>query len=107
MHFEEWVRATWLVLEDRSPVEADHDYTQAEIRTVLDAAMQALVDELVHGGNLSMRDFGSIIVKERPPRRVADNIRGDTYTVEARRTAVFKPSRVLQHLLNSPPDDGT
>jgi nucleoid DNA-binding protein len=101
MHFEEWVRATWLVLENRDPVDADRDYTQAEIRTVLDAAMQALVDELVRGGHLSMTDFGQLAVKERPLRRVADNIRGGTHYVEARRTVVFRPSRVLQHLLNS------
>lgn len=58
MHFEGWVRATWLVLEHREPVEADHDYTQAEIRVVLDAALQALVGELVGSGRLSLADFG-------------------------------------------------
>src|SRR3990172_7105006 len=43
MDFEGWEKATWRLLENRTPTEADRDYTHAEVRAVMEAAMQALI----------------------------------------------------------------
>jgi nucleoid DNA-binding protein len=104
MDFEGWEKATWRLLEDRSPAEADRDYTHAEVRTVMEAAMQALVQELVGGGGqLTLSDFGRIHVSVKNPRQMVSNLGGESrvYQIPARRGICFRPSQALVDLLNN------
>jgi nucleoid DNA-binding protein len=101
MDFNEWEHATWKLLEDRSPVEADRDYTHAEVRTVMQASLQTLINELANGGNLCLANFGRFQVITRRPRLVTSNLGKETktYNVQKRRVVRFRASSALEKVL--------
>lgn len=101
MDFEGWKSATWRLLEARAPTEADRDYTHSEVRNVMEAAMQALYDELANGGELTLSDFGRLYVNIRNARRVISNLDSEpkVYEVASRKVICFRPSRVLIDLI--------
>ncbi len=103
MDFEGWEKATWRSLENRSPAEADRDYTHAEVRTVMEAALRALIEELANGGQLTVSNFGRIYTREKGARHMVSNLGGEShiYQLAARRGVVFHPSQALIDLLNS------
>lgn len=102
MNFEGWEKATWRLLENRSPEVADRDYTHAEVRTVMEAALQTLIAELLEGGDLTVSNLGRLYVKEKSARQMVSNL-GDEpciYDLAARRGVSFRPSKALVDLLN-------
>lgn len=101
MNFEQWARATWVHLNERAPAEADHDYTQAEIKTVVAAAIEALIAELGQGGGLAIAGFGQVRIVPQKPRRVVSNLGdGKIYQLRERNTVRFMPSKALLNIIN-------
>src|SRR5688500_6016801 len=102
MDFEGWEKATWMLLENRLPGEADRDYTHSEARTIMEAAMQALVDELATGGQLALSNFGRICVTTKNARQMVSNLGGESrvFDLPTRKGICFRPSRVLLDMIN-------
>lgn len=104
MNFEQWMRTTWQRLEGRAPHQAGRDYTQAEVREALDAALATLVETLMKGDELTLVPLGILKVVATRPRRVALNLAGgQTVEIASRRTVRFSPSARLLRALNSIP----
>lgn len=79
-------------------------YTKAECSIILDAILHTAADELAEGGELLLTGFGSLRVKERPPRKGIHPRTGDAIEIPQGRTIVFKAGTPLQSRLEPPSD---
>lgn len=76
-----------------------------ETKRVVRAALSLVAERLAAGDDVKLQGFGRFSVRERPPRRRKDPRDGRDLEVQARRGAVFRPSRLLKETLNRASDD--
>jgi nucleoid DNA-binding protein len=75
---------------------------RVDVKLVLQAFLDELIDELGRGNRLEFRDFGVLETKERAPR-VAQNPKTlQRVQVPAKRTVKFKVGRLLKERLEGP-----
>lgn len=76
-------------------------YTQNEVAAVVQTALDTIVDSLVEGDRLEVRDFGVFEVKSRGARTGRNPRTGDEVHIEEKRVATFKPGKALKdHVQN-------
>lgn len=100
MDMKGWVSRTRRYLDARPAEEIGRAYTGAEIKTVLAAAIHALIEELSQGGELSVEMLGRFTVKECAARRVRNNLNGQLYEVPAQKIVHFRSSKALKQAMN-------
>lgn len=75
---------------------------RTDVKLILQAFLDELIDELGRGNRLEFRDFGVLETKERAPR-VAQNPKTlQRVQVPAKRTVKFKVGRLLKERLEGP-----
>jgi nucleoid DNA-binding protein len=102
MNLRQWARLTQRALreqppEDRSSLSID------QVEQVLRMGITTLAEALADGQDLRIVLLGQIKVEERPPRKIASNLRGKSqlYKVGRRKTIKLKASNWLIDKLNS------
>ena len=64
---------------------------QIEIKKVVQAIFDCILEALMRGEKIELRNFGVFKVKQRKPRTGRNPRTGTTVPVPARRSVVFKP----------------
>ncbi len=70
---------------------------QLEIRKVVQATFDAILDALVRGEKVELRNFGIFKVKQRKPRIGRNPRTGVAVPVPARKSVVFKPGLEMKN----------
>ena len=71
-------------------------YTQNEVSTVIQAALESITDTLCEGNRLEIRNFGVFEVKVRDARVGRNPRTGEAVPIDEKRVAVFKPGKALK-----------
>jgi DNA-binding protein HU-beta len=83
--------------------------TKTESERVLEAVVDVLKQALQRGEKIDLRGLGVFKVREAKPRQARNPRTGETLSIAAKRTAVFKPGKELSTTLNdraAQPDGG-
>ena len=83
--------------------------TKTESERVLEAVVDVLKQALQRGEKIDLRGLGVFKVRETKPRQARNPRTGETLSIAAKRTAVFKPGKELSTTLNdraAQPDGG-
>lgn len=75
--------------------------TGAESVRIVDAVFRSVADGLAAGETLRIRNFGSLEVRSRRPRRGGDPRSGRIFVSAAYRTPFFRPARGLLESLQN------
>lgn len=78
---------------------------RVNVRLIVQAFLDTIVDELSKGNRLEFRDFGVFESKTRAPRKAQNPKTLDKVTVPSRRTVKFKVGRVMKMRLHENPPD--
>ncbi len=73
----------------------------ADVEAVVDAALGAIVDQLVSGGRVELRGFGAFSVRNRTTREARNPRTGESVTVPAKGIVHFKAGKELRDRLNT------
>ncbi len=77
---------------------------RVQVKGIIQAFLDMIVDELSKGNRLEFRDFGVFESKIRAPRQAQNPKTMDKVQVPSRRTVKFKVGRVMKmRLLDAPP----
>jgi DNA-binding protein HU-beta len=71
-----------------------------QAREAVDAAFDAIADELARGGEVSIAGFGKFSVSERSARTGRNPATGDTIQIAASKAAKFSAASALKKQLN-------
>ena len=101
MNLREWARMTQRALREQSPEER-FDLSIEQVEQVLRMSITTLANALVDGKDLRIVQLGQIRVEERPPRKIAGNLKGKSkfYKIGARKTIRLRASNWLIDKLN-------
>ena len=69
---------------------------RGETRKIVQAFLDAVVQELNRGNRLEFRDFGVFEVRQRAPRMAQNPKTMDKVKVPAKRSVRFKPGRLMR-----------
>lgn len=83
----------------------EHGLKRVNVRVIVQAFLDTIVDELSKGNRLEFRDFGVFESKTRAPRKAQNPKTLDKVTVPSRRTVKFKVGRVMKMRLHENPPD--
>src|ERR1700730_2247150 len=78
--------------------------TKAESERVLEAVVDVLKRALQRGEKIDLRGLGVFKVRETKPRQARNPRTGETLSIAAKRTGVFKPGKELSTTLNNQAD---
>ena len=81
-------------------------YTQNEVSAVVQSTLDAIVDSLVEGQRLEIRNFGVFEVKTRDARVGRNPRTGEEVPIAQKRVATFKPGKALKNLTQNSPGVG-
>jgi len=70
---------------------------QIEVKKVVQATFDCILDALVRGEKIELRNFGVFKIKQRKPRTGRNPRTGDTVPVPARKSVVFKPGLEMKN----------
>lgn len=73
--------------------------TQTQIKLVIQAALDHIVDSLLKGQNIELRNFGVFKVKHRKARMARNPRTGQKVQVSDRKVVVFKPGLLMKKKL--------
>lgn len=76
-----------------------------DVEAVVDAILERIVDALVDGDRVELRDFGTFATKETRARTGRNPRSGQTVDVAAKRSVQFKPGKAMRARLNIRPAD--
>ncbi|MCB9845797.1 MAG: integration host factor subunit beta [Phycisphaeraceae bacterium] len=83
------------------------DHTRVEVKNIVQAFLDQVVEEIGRGNRLEFRDFGVFEVKVRAPRTARNPKTDQRVEVPAKRTVKFKIGRLMRESLDlDPPADG-
>ncbi|MBS1261790.1 MAG: DNA-binding protein HU [Calditrichaeota bacterium] len=74
--------------------------TQVEVAAVVDGVLEGISNELLNGGHVEIRGFGTFKVEKRAERDAINPQTGQRIRVPAKLTPVFRPSEKLKAKLN-------
>lgn len=74
-------------------------YTQNEVSTIIQGALDVITESLVSGDRFEIRNFGVFEVKTRDARVGRNPRTGDRVPIAQKRVAVFKPGKALKELV--------
>ena len=72
----------------------------SQARQAVDAAIDAVSDELAAGGEVSIAGFGKFSVSQRAARQGRNPATGETITIKASKAAKFSAASALKKRLN-------
>ena len=72
---------------------------QTDVKTAVQLTLDTMVEALVEGKNIELRNFGVFKVKTRKPRQGRNPKTGEIVPVPERRVVVFKPGLELKKKL--------
>lgn len=72
----------------------------AEVRTIIDAAMDIIREQLAAGENVAIPGFGSFEVRERAATTARNPQTGEPIDVPEKRVPAFKPAKALKDAVN-------
>lgn len=70
--------------------------TQVDVKRIVHAMLNHVVDSLKAGQTIELRNFGVFKVKQRAPRRGRNPKTGQEVPVPSKRVVVFKPGRLMR-----------
>jgi nucleoid DNA-binding protein len=70
--------------------------TQVDIKNVVQAVLDYIIDDLAKGHTIELRNFGVFKVKTRKARMARNPKTGQKVPVPDRRVVVFKPGLVMR-----------
>ncbi|GFR44926.1 hypothetical protein Agub_g6012 [Astrephomene gubernaculifera] len=78
----------------------DADLTPAQAAKAYEAFLQTMQSALVNGDRVTLPGFGSLEVRDRSARSARNPRTGEPMTIEACKTAAFKPAAALKDAVN-------
>lgn len=81
-------------------IAAKADISKAAAGKALDAALEAVQEELVKGQPVTLIGFGTFDVAKRAERPGRNPSTGEAMTIKAAKTPRFKPGKALKEALN-------
>ena len=84
-----------IVIEVAARKELSH-LTQVDVKRVIQSTMDHIVDSLMKGETIELRNFGVFKVKTRKGRMARNPKTGEKVSVPDRKVAVFKPGLVMK-----------
>ncbi|TVQ59974.1 MAG: HU family DNA-binding protein [Phycisphaerales bacterium] len=75
---------------------------RVEVKMVVQAFLDQIIEELSRGNRIELRDFGVLEPKERAPRTAQNPKTLERVQVPARRTVKFKVGRLMQRSVETP-----
>ncbi len=76
-------------------------YTQNEVASVVQTALDCIIESLAQGERLEIRNFGVFEVKARDARIGRNPRTGQEVPIAGKRIASFKPGKALKELVQS------
>lgn len=77
------------------------DYlTKKQVETIVDIIFDCMIDRLLAGEKIELRDFGNFKIKERNARVARNPKTGESVSVPPQRAIHFKMSKALKEALN-------
>ncbi|MDD5355911.1 MAG: integration host factor subunit beta [Candidatus Omnitrophica bacterium] len=70
---------------------------QIDVKKVVQKTFDCIIDSLVRGEKVELRNFGVFKIKERRSRTGRNPRTGEVVPVPARKVAVFKPGLEMKH----------
>lgn len=113
MDLRDWAIKSWRRLNEQRFSRRTKRYgrsyetglTQYELELVIEAIIEALIDELAVGGELNVARLGRFYVVERPSRVMHSNLDNQEYHVPVRWVAQFRPSSYFIKKINERTSD--
>ncbi len=81
-------------------VSAGTGLTQVEVGIVIEGILEGISRELVSGGRIEIRGFGTFKVEQRASRDAINPQTGERIRIPAKKAAVFRASGKLKSKLN-------
>lgn len=75
----------------------DTNIKQIDVKKIVQKTFDCIIDSLVRGEKVELRNFGVFKVKERRSRTGRNPRTGEVVPVPARKVAVFKPGLEMKH----------
>lgn len=72
------------------------ELTQTQIKLVIQATLDYIIDSLLKGENIELRNFGVFKVKNRKGRMARNPRTGQKVQVSDRKVVVFKPGLIMK-----------
>ena len=67
---------------------------------VINAALDTIVDEVAHGGEVKLTGFGTFKPAQRAAREARNPVNGETVHVDAKTVPVFKAGKAFKDAVN-------
>ena len=74
--------------------------SQRSAAEIVDTVFSSLKDTLVSGESVKLVQFGSLLVRDKAPRRGRNPRTGEAMTITKRKMVSFRPSKRMRTLLN-------
>lgn len=74
--------------------------SQRNAAEIVDTVFSTLKNTLISGESIKLVQFGSLIVREKSPRRGRNPKTGESMMITKRQMITFRPSRQLRESLN-------
>lgn len=81
-------------------------FSRRDAEVMVNAVFDSMTDALAKGERIEIRGFGSFIVKQRAAREGRNPRTGDTVSVAAKKTPLFKVGKELRLRVDGQPLDG-
>lgn len=81
-------------------------YSRAENLALVDAILAIIKETLADGEAVKISRFGSFTIRDRTTRRGRNPHTGEEIAINARRILMFKPSPILENMINKFPELG-
>jgi nucleoid DNA-binding protein len=75
------------------------ELTQTQIKLVMQAVLDHIIDSLLKGQNIELRNFGVFKVRHRKARMARNPRTGQKVHVSDRKVVVFKPGLIMKQKL--------
>jgi len=76
--------------------------TQLQTKEIVQKTFNAIVETLVEGGRIELRNFGVFEVKRRAPRKARNPRTGDKVFVPEKYVVSFKPGKEMEQRVQEP-----
>lgn len=76
--------------------------TQFQTKEIVQKTFNVIVETLVEGGRIELRNFGVFEVKRRAPRKARNPRTGDKVFVPEKHVVTFKPGKVMEQRVQEP-----
>lgn len=82
-------------------VSKKRDISYIDSSNRVDAILEAIKEELLNGGNVALKNFGTFEVVQRSARKGHNPHTHEVYDIPACKEPVFKPGKELKEIVNN------